>query len=460
MQESCTFKTMHFNYTKILLVATLMLLASFLIFWLYGEYEREKEAVQNKIYLEVAEKLIGYSGGNFKEILAELENIPIDGFVKVGMVIEDSLSFSELHDRPASEDRRVTYFSDNSLTSDTSVNDRFKKVTKTARITGEREATGTISMVIEASRDSFSLFSDSLADGQNSQEFIKTLRSNLSAENNLLNQKVVINILPQILFAVLLFGLLTLGIYLLQKSHNNQQELLENKNNLISNITHEFQTPISTIAVALEAIQDFNVKSDPEKTNRYIETSRNELRRLSSAVDQVMLLNKMDNRSSLYQVEKCEIPLLCREVIDNLEIPIAQKEAAVLLHFDSPFFADVDPVHFKNMLHNLIDNSLKYGKQSGRIDIVLKDFPKYFVLEVRDDGPGIAPKYHQKIFERFYRIPSGDRHNVKGYGLGLSYVKEIVIAHQGKIQVKSKPDSAKEGEGTLFIIQIPKPELQ
>ena len=436
------------SFSTYLVYATMLLLAAFLSFWVYGEYQREKEALKKESYLDIAEKLIDFKGGDLYGILAELENATLDTTIVLGWSVTDSFHVGDTIDL---NNRRITHVGDNFSHQGTGISDTTIGLTKLKKAVKTDGGKAAISIVV--SSDPINQGSDQkdpMITSEVSMEFVEGLQGNLMQNQAVIRKEALKNILPETLFALFLFGLLTLGIYLLRKSYINQQELLESKNNLISNLTHELQTPITTIGVALEAIQDFNIRSDEAKTAQYIRTSRNELNRLSSAIDQVMLLSKLDNHSERYNFQEQHISSLCREVLDNLHLQVQEKNASThLVVSDEAITARVDETHFKHMLYNLIDNSLKYGNEGVNIEVMVKQQAGQLLVAIKDDGPGIDPKYHQRIFDRFYRVADGDRHDVKGYGLGLSYVKEIVEAHNGSIRIESQP-----GKGTTFTIEI------
>ena len=424
----------------------MLLLASFLAFWLYGEYQREKMALQNKSYLGIAEKLIGQSGGDLYDILSDLENFPKDSFVFVDWHFSDSIDIRRMEDTSRVRRSKVKYIGGDFSSEDLIKTDSFQELSKTVKT---KDGEASIAIVLKSDHLNHTLSHDSVT-GSLSLEFMEMMQGDLKKDKAALQQDALRNIIPEFLFAVFLFALLTLGIYLLQKTNAKEQELLESKNNLISNLTHELKTPITTIGIALEAIQDFNVKSDKEKTALYIQTSRTELNRLSAVIDQVMLLSKLGTDSEIYDFQEQEMRPLCEEVIQNLKLQIEKKEASVHLHTDENIKAIVDESHFKQLLYNLIDNALKYGAKAVEIDVRLKNENNKFTMSVSDNGSGFDPKYHNKVFERFYRISNGDRHDVKGYGLGLSYVKEIVEAHKGMIRIESE-----KGKGTTCIVVLP-----
>jgi len=434
---------MKINFSKILVGTTLLLLACFLAFWLYGEFQREKMALQNESYLEIADQLIGHKGGDLYSILSKLENQPEGNVVSIDWAFPDSIDLHEIKNKDHFINQRISRIEHKMNKEGILESDSFQKITRTTISSDNGEAS--IAIVVQGSDSLFQ--KDSFAH-ELSMNFEQSLQSNFAEDKAIIRKKALLNIIPEFLFAIFLFSLLNLGVYLLQKTNTKEQELLESKNNLISNLTHELKTPITTIGVALEAIQDFNIKSDREKTEQYIDISRGELQRLSSAIDQVMLLSKVGNQTQNYNFQNHKLADLCKSVIHNLQLQLDNKNATIQIH-GSEVVAKVDETHFKHMLHNLIDNSLKYGQEGGLINIDLSKKSTKTILKIKDNGPGIDPKYHHKVFERFYRISDGDRHDVKGYGLGLSYVKEIVQAHNGHIEIESTPK-----RGTTFTITL------
>ncbi len=446
---SRNFRSMKPHFSKILVYITLVLLASFLVFWLYGEYQREREALRNEAYLDIAERLIGYGGGDFYQILADLEEPSADS-LQFSLQVLDGFDIQRECDTAF---RKIQYAPDHLLLTDSAA---VEKVQVHQSHTQQGQGPGISVSVLMRSEDSLPLENGShqrVLKKEVSMEFMESLQGNLVEDKAEIHRKALLNIVPEAAFASFLFGMLWLGIFSLQKSHANQQDLLESKNNLISNLTHELKTPITTIGIALEAIEDFNVKSDQAKTAQYIQSSRSELHRLSTAIDQVLLLSKMDALSQTYDFRQHDVMQLSRQVIQNLQPQIDKREATATIN--TPIVAalpeiigTVDQTHFKHMLYNLLDNSLKYG--ASQIDITIGQSTGQINIKVKDNGIGIDPRHHTKLFDRFYRVPSGDRHNVKGYGLGLSYVKEIVDAHQGTIRIDSR-----KGQGTTFSIHLP-----
>jgi signal transduction histidine kinase len=259
-------------------------------------------------------------------------------------------------------------------------------------------------------------------------------------------------IAPQILFSVFLFSITAFSFFLVYRSWQNQSRLTEIKNDFISNITHELKTPITTVGVALEALSDFEVLDNPQKTQEYLGISQNELKRLNLLVDKVLQLSKFEKQTPQLKIERIDLQQTIEQIAGSMKLQFEKYGAEFEVStIGNNFQLEGDRSHLSSVLYNLIDNALKYSKDHPQIQIKLKDIGDRLLLEVKDNGLGIPKAYQEKIFDKFFRIPSGDRHNVKGHGLGLSYVAGIVEQHHGSIRVESV-----EGEGSCFYIELPK----
>jgi two-component system phosphate regulon sensor histidine kinase PhoR len=230
-----------------------------------------------------------------------------------------------------------------------------------------------------------------------------------------------------------------------------QQRLTVIKNDFISNITHELKTPIATVNVAIEALRNFGGLQSPERTKEYLDISASELQRLSLLVDKVLKLSMFEKHEITLQKESFDLLKLVEEVISSMKLQFEKQKAVVELQATGQnFMINADRMHITSVVYNLLDNALKYSKENPHIGIKLLRQAEYFELRVSDNGIGIADAYRSKIFEQFFRVPSGNRHNIKGYGLGLSYVSHIVQQHHGFIEVESEL-----GKGSTFIVKIP-----
>jgi len=254
--------------------------------------------------------------------------------------------------------------------------------------------------------------------------------------------------------SVLLLGFTTVAFIFLYRNLKQQQQLAVIKNDFISNMTHELKTPISTVKVAVEALRHFDALNDPQKTREYLDISALELQRLSLLVDKVLKLSSFENKE--IELNKTEVDLheLAAETIAAMRLQLEKTGAFVQLNTSGErWIVKADRTHMSSVLSNLLDNALKYCKEIPAITIHLLENtgPKATIdLVVTDNGIGIPAAYISRIFEKFFRVPSGDHHNIKGYGLGLSYVHHIVTRHNGSIAVESK-----DGKGTTFTIQLP-----
>ena len=248
---------------------------------------------------------------------------------------------------------------------------------------------------------------------------------------------------------VLLFFTLVILIYMLYIIYS-QKKLSEIKNDFINNMTHEFKTPIATVSAAVEAMQKFNVLDDKIRTEKYLEVSSKELSRLTGLVEKVLNIARYEKNTLKLNLELVNINQLIENIIDSRKLNNVKKDIIINNNIvDKELSIMVDRVHFTNSIINLIDNSIKYSNESVKINIdVISDNDKV-IFKIEDNGIGIANKYLNKIFEKFYRIPSGNIHKVKGFGLGLHYVKNIIEQHMGTISVKSKLN-----EGSTFIITM------
>lgn len=258
-------------------------------------------------------------------------------------------------------------------------------------------------------------------------------------------------LMPEIIFSLFLIGFTIIAFSVLFKNLKAQQRLTNIKNEFISNITHELKTPISTVSVAIEAIKNFGVLQQPERAKEYLDIAGNEMNRLSLLVDKVLKLSMFEKQQTELKYEKFDIKQLASEVIASMGLQFEKAKAKVHLHISGEnFLITADHLHITSVLYNLLDNALKYSRENPVIDVNISCEQKECVVSVKDNGIGIAPEYRDKIFEKFFRVPSYDKHNIKGYGLGLSYVAHIVMQHNGNITVHSEP-----GKGSEFIVKLP-----
>jgi signal transduction histidine kinase len=258
-------------------------------------------------------------------------------------------------------------------------------------------------------------------------------------------------ITPQILFSSFLTLLTMAAFYLMYRNLKAQQRLMQIKNDFISNVTHELKTPVATVSVALEALKNFNALEDQKKTAEYLEIAQNELNRLTLMTDKILKTAVYEDQGIDLRIEHFDVDALIQQVLSSMKLVFEKRKTKlVYTKQGTSFMVAGSQTHITNVLYNLVDNGLKYGGDDSYLAISLMASENEILLSFEDKGIGIAPEYQKKIFEKFFRVPSGDVHNTKGHGLGLSYVASVVRSHQGKISVESEP-----GKGSVFTITLP-----
>jgi two-component system phosphate regulon sensor histidine kinase PhoR len=234
-----------------------------------------------------------------------------------------------------------------------------------------------------------------------------------------------------IISLILVLAIISSLFYLLHIIRH-QKQLAEVKNDLISNITHEFKTPIATISVALESIKDFKIIEDKDKTKKYLELSSGQLIKLNEMVEKLLETATLDSDSLTLHKESINIVDVLRTLVEKHQFQNEHKTIAFTSLFES-IMASVDVFHFENAINNVLDNALKYGGNEITLTVEQNSFS--FTVSISDTGNSITKANKEKIFEKFYRIPKGNTHDVKGFGIGLYYTKKIVEKHGGSIHL-------------------------
>ncbi len=257
-------------------------------------------------------------------------------------------------------------------------------------------------------------------------------------------------ILPQVLFAVFLLALTLLAFILSFRGYKAQVILNRQRSDFIHNMSHELKTPVATVKVALEALRNFNAKNDPVKTDEYLDMASAEASRLELLVNRVM---QFPGNGEDYFLNPAPVDLrdIVSEVLRTVR-PRLDTELAILTVSvpEIPCMISADALHVKGVIMNLLDNSLKYCKGTAEINLGLSLTPGSVCLSLIDKGNEIPSEYREKIFDKFFRVPTGDAHTVKGHGLGLSYAKSVMDLHGGKISYQ-----ASTGVGNTFELFFP-----
>jgi two-component system phosphate regulon sensor histidine kinase PhoR len=256
--------------------------------------------------------------------------------------------------------------------------------------------------------------------------------SKLSIAFTNVTKTILMRILGGILISTLLVLAVIASLFYLLNIIKNQKQVAEVKNDLISNITHEFKTPISTIGVALESIKDFNGIDDKEKTKKYIDMSTQQLDKLNVMVEKLLETATLDSDNLELNKEAVNIAQLLGALVNRYKLQFADKDFERIFNADS-HIANVDVFHFENAINNILDNAVKYGGDTISIDLISKK--DKLVIKISDTGTILSKDSKDRIFEKFYRIPKGNTHDVKGFGIGLYYTKTIIEKHNGSVDV-------------------------
>lgn len=254
-------------------------------------------------------------------------------------------------------------------------------------------------------------------------------------------------VLPSIgvIILTLAIFILTLIVIFRQKQINTM------KNDFVNNMTHEFKTPISTISLASQMLQDQSVALSPKMLSHVSNVIKDETKRLSLQVEKVLQMSMFENEKSILKLTEIKLNSLIQDIINSFSLKVTSKGGEIKTNLNAKFdLVLIDEIHFTNVVFNLMDNALKYCDKTPVLTLDTWNEKENICLSIEDNGIGIKKENLKKIFEKFYRVSTGNLHNVKGFGLGLSYVKKIVTEHQGAIKVESEI-----GLGTKFTITIP-----
>ncbi len=230
-----------------------------------------------------------------------------------------------------------------------------------------------------------------------------------------------------------------------------QKKLSEVKSDFINNMTHEFKTPLATISLAVDALNNERVIHDEEKIRYYSGIIKDENKRMNKQVEKILQAARIERQDVKLHLQDLDAHEIIRKVTENFALQIEESNGELVLDLAAQrFWIHADEVHFNNIIFNLLDNAIKYSQEHPRIVVATESNAQSLIIRIQDNGIGMNRETQIRIFEKFYRAHTGNLHNVKGFGLGLSYVKTMVEAHEGKIRVESAL-----GKGSTFIITLP-----
>jgi len=256
-----------------------------------------------------------------------------------------------------------------------------------------------------------------------------------------------------IIFGASLFMLIIVtAFFLTLRTLFTQKKLSEMKNDFINNMTHELKTPLATISLAVDTLKNQKIQDDREKMNYFIGVIKEENKRMNRHVETILQAAVQEKQEMKVKLKEINVHEIIQKTLESYKLQLEDKEGKVECKLNAQNdVLFVDEVHFTNMFSNLIDNAIKYSHTPVSIKITTHSTAKYFVFSVEDNGIGMSKESVKRIFEKFYRAHTGNVHNVKGFGLGMSYVKMVINAHKGSIKVDSTL-----GKGTTFTVTIPK----
>ncbi|MDW3212271.1 MAG: HAMP domain-containing sensor histidine kinase [Reichenbachiella sp.] len=258
--------------------------------------------------------------------------------------------------------------------------------------------------------------------------------------------KIWVTLVSSLIFIVIILVCFSFAIHTIFR----QKKLSEIKSDFINNMTHEFKTPISTVSLACEALRDDQIRNTEGLSERYLGIIHDENKRLGLQVEKVLQMAVIERNDFKLKLEQVNVHEIIEKALANIQIQVTSKGGQIstdLLAINQTITAD--QMHLTNIVYNLLDNANKYSADKPAIKIMTIDHAKGIMIKIIDKGIGMSKEVVNKIFEKFYRIPTGNLHDVKGFGLGLAYVKNMVEAHGGNIQVKS--ELKKGSEFTVFL---------
>ena len=480
-----------------LMISSQMLLTAFVVYWLIGQYREEHLLLRgqlNKEYFQVHDQLVDSmllerlvlpsinEVANVKVSLQDsnIQEIPADSSTTVVMMkqffaeVPDAVELHAIHVDGSSDPERGTRTIDVSST----ISDEDRMVRSIKLFINENEEafrsdTGLHIFAMNLDSSSLVLMMENALEerawpfalewsGEDSEQ------ANLSAKHGIVlrgdpsrflpqlevehyNSYLVRSIFPQILFGLILLLLSSSALLFAYRSLMKQVALNKLRDDFVGNISHELKTPVSTVKVALEALRTFDLTKDPRVSGEYLELAACELDRLEQLVGRVLHHEELNNPALELQKESCDLNDLIKRVLITLEIPVREAGATVT-HRDQgkTCIINADRLYIEGVIINLIDNSLKYAGECPEILIITEHLPSGISLSVEDRGPGIPDEYREQIFEKFFRIPDGNKHNVKGYGMGLNFASQVMERHSGSISYFNLP-----GGGCRFTLQFP-----
>ncbi len=315
----------------------------------------------------------------------------------------------------------------------------------------------------EITSPNFIKYYNDSADNKNIRHVFPLESPSGSASENLTQSELLCIIVPNtnyfvlkqmgwfIIGAIIFTLIITAAFFITIRTLIRQKKLSEIKSDFINNMTHEFKTPLATISLAVDALKNEKVVGDRTKMEYFTSIIKEENKRMNKQVETILQAALLDKQAVQLNLKKLSAHTLIRSALNNMQLQVEEKMGQLEIHLDAQNdMINADEVHFTNLINNLLDNAVKYSKNNLKIKLCTQNIGKQIQIKIEDNGIGMNKDTLNKIFEKFYRAHTGNIHNVKGFGLGLSYVKTMVDAHHGTIQAESVL-----GKGSAFTITMP-----
>lgn len=285
--------------------------------------------------------------------------------------------------------------------------------------------------------------SGSVSEGLSPQELLVVVVPHVK---NIIWRQMLWMIVGSVVFTCVIFA----AFFTTIRALLNQKKLSEIKSDFINNMTHEFKTPIATISLAVDALKNEKVMHDREKMDYFSGIIKDENKRMNKQVETILQAALLDKQEMQLNLKPLHAHELVRAALNNIQLPLKEKNGSLDVHFGATRdLMMADEVHFTNIINNLLDNAVKYSKEGLKIKLTTQNLNSHIRIKIEDNGIGMNKETLNRVFEKFYRAHTGNIHNVKGFGLGLSYVKSVVDAHRGKIKAESTP-----GKGSCFTLEF------
>lgn len=434
------------------LLVSIVLLPCFIGYFLWSEFQNEKQTMKTEIRESV-----------FSDMFTELDNIVTESgeksqstdhkAISTKFIKLQNLNTSKVYDQLPSPDSLVTRKLSGFLAIDTLTQ---QDSTPQLTITVQRREDAIFPDTIVDLKGFVAFDLDSIPELNSTKLITEHSRTSLNSrfrigQPNIDNKDVIKRMAPQIAFSLLLLGSIFWTFIMIYRSLIKERQLSEMRNSLMSNMSHELKTPVTTIGVALEALSNFDAAGNQEMRKEYIDITRQEVKRLDMLVDKTLSLSLLQSGKFQLETEHVNLQSEIQNVVKAMQVLTQSYNGQInIIEKGDDFTIVTDKIHITNVIFNLIENALKYAGPNPKIDILLMATDQYIELSVSDDGPGIPLQYKDQVFEKLFRVPTGDVHNIKGHGLGLSYVKNVVTRLGGTIKL-----SQSNAAGASFTINLP-----